>query len=392
VKSSFFTGYCEGYYGRLSDFEQRRQWVRALADSGGSVYLYGPKEDPYHRQEWRKTYPAAFRKDFYAFVAYSRQRKVEVVASLAPGLSYRYSNSTDYKTLWKKIAGFLEMGCRQVALLMDDIPNQLPKEAIGTYTSLGQAHADLLHRLDQDIKRKNPQASLWFCPTIYCDRFADQGKAESDGYLRDLAKGSPADICVMWTGSDVISPTLRRKDFAGIRAHFGDRILVWDNFYANDYCPGKVFLGPLQGRGIEVARNTRGWLLNPTGLPETDAFLFAASVPVLAGQAPKTAWRKACEKSDIPAPLEKLLDFLGSPFGPAGLSQTSSVRIASLRKILKPLIWDWKGALHREWYPYLYSLDAELRFLEQSENARDAVWIRKKFSPILADWFLRPRV
>ncbi len=391
MKPAFFTGYCEGYYGRLPDFAQRRRWVQALAAAGGTAYLYGPKEDSFHRRDWRKPYPADFRREFADFVAYARRRKVEVAASLAPGLSYRYTSAADYRRLWKKVEAFLAMGCRQIALLMDDIPNALPAEASPKFSSLGQAHADLLARLDADVKRQNSKATLWFCPTVYCDRFAEGGKGQSDPYLRDLAAGCPPDALMLWTGSDVVSPTLRSKDFQGIRTHFGDRVLVWDNFYANDYCPTRVFLGPLQGRGAEVARNSRGWLLNPTGMTETDALLFAVAAPALAGKAPKGAWKAAAQAASVPAGIASLFDFLGSPFAPEGLSRLSSKRIAALRKILKPLLWDWKGPLHREWYPYLFSLDAELRLLELSEKSWDAPWVRKKFPPILADFILRPR-
>jgi hypothetical protein len=53
-----------------------------------------------------------------------------------------------------------------------------------------------------------------------------------------------------------------------------------------------------------------------------------------------------------------------------------------MRKALKFLIWDWKGTLHQEWYPYLFMLDADLKASE--DGVRDEEWVRKRYSPLVA--------
>ena len=44
-------------------------------------------------------------------------------------------------------------------------------------------------------------------------------------------------------------------------------MIIWDNFYANDYCPRRLFLGPWR------AVNLPDVMLNPTGMIETDLLL-----------------------------------------------------------------------------------------------------------------------
>ena len=37
------------------------------------------------------------------------------------------------------------------------------------------------------------------------------------------------------------------------------KIIIWDNYYSNDYCPRRIFVGPLTGR-----KNINDIMINPT--------------------------------------------------------------------------------------------------------------------------------
>src|SRR5690606_40322860 len=77
---------------------------------------------------------------------------------------------------------------------------------------------------------------------------------------------------------------------------------------------------------------------------------------------------------------------LPSPFPYTTLFRSKTLtprKIAEYRAALKPLIWVWKSPLQREWYPYLYALDADLRLLERGKDAPDEAWIRKKYSTVV---------
>jgi hypothetical protein len=157
---------------------------------------------------------------------------------------------------------------------------------------------------------------------------------------------------------------------------------LWDNLYANDYCPGKIFLGPFAGRAREAWTLTRGILLNPTGLPATDRFLLDLLASHRRGMPAPRAWKEALIRHAVPAEFLAVAPFLSSPFFVPGLKDLAPRRVAAMRKALKFLIWDWKGDLHKEWYPYLFMLDADLKASE--EGARDAEWVRKRYSPLIA--------
>lgn len=52
-----YRGVVYGYYGRLWD---QREWyvlMDSMARWKANFILYGPKDDPYHREKWRVPYP-----------------------------------------------------------------------------------------------------------------------------------------------------------------------------------------------------------------------------------------------------------------------------------------------------------------------------------------------
>jgi hypothetical protein len=121
-------------------------------------------------------------------------------------------------------------------------------------------------------------------------------------------------------------------------------------------------------------------LLNPTGLYHTDLFLLDLLGGFLRGLSPAAGWRKAVGDAAIPREFLKVAPLLASPFVRADARMLSPARVRGFRAALRPLIWEWKSPLQREWYPYLYALDGDLHLLESGKNAPDAAWVRKKYS------------
>ena len=398
-------GYVEGYYGRLLRWEERDSLIGRLASLGGNAYLYAPKEDSLHRRDWRLPYPAPWRRRFRASAIRARRLGVDLVPGMAPGLSFDYRSEADYRRLLRKLEAFRALGCRTLALLMDDIPAVLPASCRGAFRSLGEAHGRLLARLLRDLGggpaagggsgiRGEPKVRgesgirLWFCPTVYTDQFAS-GPVERDPYLTDLAATMPPGVTVMWTGPRIISAAMGAREIGPLCRMFGGRVLLWDNLYANDYCPNKIFLGPYRGRARETWSLTEGVLLNPTGLPATDDFLLGLLADSRRGRPAVASWSSALRESGVPEEFRAVARFLDSPFFVPGASDLSPRRAAACRKALKRLIWDWKGALHQEWYPYLFMLDADLKASGRGADAPDAEWVRKRYSPLVARLLLK---
>ena len=45
-----YTGYIEGYYGKLLSWDERLEIIGHLSQNNLNTYFYCPKEDPYHSQ------------------------------------------------------------------------------------------------------------------------------------------------------------------------------------------------------------------------------------------------------------------------------------------------------------------------------------------------------
>lgn len=372
-------GYIEGYYGRALTWDQRWDLIQRLAESGGGLFLIASKEDPFHRQDWRKPYPKAWLLDLQTLSRRARKVGVEVVPGMAPGLSFDYTSSHDYSILLCKLKAFQDAGCAKPALLMDDIPAALPVKAQGHYRSLGEAHGHLLSKLTADL-----QAAPYFCPTVYCDFFSTGG-VEGDLYLRDLAEIAPQDVPIFWTGKTIVPRQLPLADVKPWSQLFGKRLMLWDNLYAHDYCPWKVFLGPYAGRPSGLRKQLAGVLLNPTGMVETDKIYLDQLAGWKNGESPLSAWRKAMIRAKAPAALMQLVQYLYLPQTPIDPKALTAKAITKARALLKPLIWNWKSPLQRELYPYLFMLDADLRLAEANGGVPlDPEWVRKRYTPMVA--------
>ena len=69
-------GYIEGYYGRLFSQDERAKVINHMGKLKMDFYLYGPKEDLYHRVKWTKPYPAEEQKTLRNLVAQCKKNKI----------------------------------------------------------------------------------------------------------------------------------------------------------------------------------------------------------------------------------------------------------------------------------------------------------------------------
>src|SRR4051812_15257704 len=201
-------GYIEGFYWRLMGWNDRGAIVDHLGRLGADSYLYAPKEDPLHRRDWRIPYGTRWQVEWAKFAERAALGGVKAIPGMAPGLSFDYLDEDDYRILLMKLETFRDLGSGTLALLMDDIPPALPENCEGKFSTLGEAHGQLLTRLLKDLNVGKKSCRLWFCPTVYTDQFATapaakvskgsksgkSGKpvsAAKDPYLLDLARTMP---------------------------------------------------------------------------------------------------------------------------------------------------------------------------------------------------------
>ncbi len=249
-----YRGVVEGFYGPPFEEEDRTHLIESMGRWGMNLYLYAPKDDPYHRERWREPYPDEMYARFRDWILRGYDAGVRVGFAISPGLSIRYADEGDIAQLVEKFARFRELGADFFALAFDDVPSRLQNPADrGAFGSLAAAQVSLTHTLQAALGDK---VLLWFVPTEY------SGTEDSD-YLEELGAKLDPRIEVGWTGRTVVSPTILVREAAKRAAILRRKLLVWDNVPVNDGPMRPVLhLGPYLGREPGLAEHVSGFLLN----------------------------------------------------------------------------------------------------------------------------------
>jgi len=441
-RHSAVSGYVEGFYGRLLTWGERRDLLRTLAAGGFNTYLYAPKEDPLHRVDWRTPYNAEWREAFREFTRLAATLRINVVAGIAPGLDFNFAEldnreneenggnggnthdghqnpnpvntGSDLHTLFQKCRQLTADGAGSIALLLDDIAADFDLRA-GDFTREGTAHAWLANHLGTMLSEQPQPARLMCVPRIYANELdANQAGQESDLSMPDFSGTADAqenntgvekpdstpmsrdylqhftdelDPSISWVycGRHVVSasPDISHCTEAG--ANIEHHIVLWDNFFANDYCPRRLFLGPWTGR-----RTKQDLLVNGTGHPCTDTLLLQI-VAAWNDNDPDTVsrqkWKRCLTDAGVPEDFFVLQHYFSAPvFSEAQQSSTPTAQsdtpdLARELEAIDSLLWRWQTPLAREWYPYLFGLKHDLMI---ASGTMPLSRVRKTQSPALA--------
>jgi len=253
-------GIIEGFYGPPWTWADRRRTCEALAAAGMDTYVYAPKDDPLHREQWRVPYDDGFLDELAQLAAPGGLR---VGFAVSPGLSIDVADGADRAALLAKVTQVTERGVTLVGLCLDDLPPG-PR--------LGDRHGELTAWLAGAL---GAGVELFMVPTHYtgCQRTP---------YLDELDRRVPADVRIGWTGRLVVNDRITAADAdARSAAVGGRRPLLWDNTPVNDaLMASRLRVGPLRGRDPDLAPRLSGYLANPM-------VQSAASLPALLSAA---AW------------------------------------------------------------------------------------------------------
>jgi len=255
-------GVIEGFYGPpWSDAERATllEWMERL---GLSIWLYAPKDDPWHRAAWREPYPPREAERIAALVAACRARGIEFTWGVSPGLDIRHCDDGDVAALVGRLAELARLGCRSFALLLDDIQGALDPADLARFGSLAAAQAHLADAVLAFTRARAPGGRLFFCPTPYCGRMVAAGLG-GPGYLEELGRRLDPAIDVFWTGPEIISAEITPEAIRPVAAALRRPPVIWDNLFANDYDGTRFFSGPFAGRPPALRDAVRGVLLNP---------------------------------------------------------------------------------------------------------------------------------
>lgn len=246
-------GIVEGFYGRPWTWGERNDLVRFMAALGMNTYLYAPKDDPYHREQWREAYPAVEMEQFQRLLKTGKACGVSIAWCVSPGLTMDPSSEADFEALTARLSPFLELGYTAFGLLLDDIKS--PKSG-----ATGILHSELTAKLSGWL----PEGSaLYFVGTVYAGT-APTLSSDHREYLEALAE-IPQSVPIMWTGEGVFDADMAPDHIKEIGKLFGRKPLIWDNYPVNDFALSsqRLFLGPVTGRGEALMAEVEGILSNP---------------------------------------------------------------------------------------------------------------------------------
>ena len=355
------SGYIEGYYGRLFSFAERLDILDRLQSLGCNTYLYAPKEDSYHRFEWRVPYEREWLSDFTLFCNQSKTKQISVWAGIAPGLDFNFFGpSDDFDRLAHKAETLLHAGADRLVLLFDDVSDDVsPFKQHGLNEAA--CHGKLATRLYEKF-----HVPVVLVPRLYSDEI----DGDAGVYAQALNAELHPNIAVMLCGKQIVARQINAHNIGKVGETIRHRKLIWDNFYCNDYCPRRLFVGPYIGR-----KDDHPILLNGTGMPQTDQFLLC----VYKGQ----GFAETCAEWGVPAAFQTVSSFFARPIFSDEQPDALNLSPAEERNILaalEELLWSWKSPIAREWYPFLFGLKQDI-LLYQKEM--DALRIAKTHSAAL---------
>ena len=236
-------GVVEGFYGTPWTFEDRADILDFCRQNNLNSYIYAPKDDPYHRDKWRKPYPADKLNELRQLVALANKNRIRFIFAVSPGLDLNYKSDEDFRLLIRKLDTIYNIGVRDFAIFFDDL-----KDENGNHHESGKNQAEFLNRVQKNLReRYKDVAPLITVPTEYY--YEDMVKGDKPKpYTRDFAETLDPRIVVLYTGRGVVCDGITDKELAEVNKIFGREVGVWWNYPVNDYS-----LTPDGNRNVKLA-------------------------------------------------------------------------------------------------------------------------------------------
>jgi len=240
-------GVIEGFYGNPWSHLDRLRQFEFYGKHKLNIYVYGPKDDPYHRAHWRDPYPETEAAKLRELVEAAHRNRVQFVWAIHPGGDIKW-NKQDSLAVVNKLNLMYGLGVRTFAVFFDDI---------GGEGARAEKQAGLMNYLTDNFVRKHKDVQpLIICPTQY-------NKNWSGGdYLSTLGTKMYPEVRIMWTGNSVVD-MIDRDDMEWINAQIKRKAFIWLNYPVNDYCQSRLLMGKTYGNGLDIADLVSGFCSNP---------------------------------------------------------------------------------------------------------------------------------
>lgn len=239
-------GVIEGFYGNPWSTAARKRQYDFYGQNKMNVYVYGPKDDPYHRGQWREPYPAAEGRVIKELAEHAAKNKVKFTWAVHPANG---ANTLEGRqALVAKLENVYSLGVRSFSVFFDDI-----------YNYDGKLQAQAMNYITENfVKKHDDVEAMSMCPSEY-----NRGWSGDGSYLRALAQNLNGEVKVMWTGNSVVD-MIEMDDVTWFKNIMGGRKpYIWLNYPVNDYCINHMLMGKTYGNGLNIADELEAFCSNP---------------------------------------------------------------------------------------------------------------------------------
>ncbi len=253
-----FRGTVEGFYGPPWSHESRKRQLAFYGRNKMNVYIYAPKDDPWHHGRWREPYPETEAKQIKELIDTANANFVNFVWAIHPGNSVRWNEGggkADLDAIVAKLEMMYQLGVRQFGVFIDDSGGEIGNPA---------RQVDLCQYVQKNFVEKHKDVlPLLMCPTGYNRSWTNEGN------LKTLGEGLDPSIRMMWTGDSVVHDiTLQGQKWVG--QFLKCPTFVWWNFPVTDFVGSRLLMGRVYGLDTnpEIKKYMSGFSSNPMDKPE----------------------------------------------------------------------------------------------------------------------------
>ena len=249
-----FRGFIEGFYGVPWTHEERMNLMADTSEYKMNTYIYAPKDDPYHRSNWKDLYPEEEAKQIAELAQAGKENNFNFCWTIHPGATLQFTED-DFDVLVAKYEQLYDLGVRQFGVLFDDTDDWRS----------GQKQSEWINRINNEfVKAKGDVAPM----IVISARYNSSWGPNISTYFKPFMETLDKDIEVMWTGSATMS-NVSKSVFEWPREKTGvDKdVAVWWNYPVNDYCRGKLLMAPMHNLSQDLD-NVTGFFSNPMNQAE----------------------------------------------------------------------------------------------------------------------------
>ncbi|WP_329905157.1 beta-N-acetylglucosaminidase domain-containing protein [Porphyromonas pogonae] len=273
-------GVIEGFYGNPYSHRDRLSQFDFYGKVKLNTYIYGPKDDPYHRSHWRELYPASERNRMKELIRSATHNKVRFVWAIHPGLDIKWTDE-DRLAILHKFQDMYTLGVRAFAVFFDDISAD---------DESAKKQAQLLNYLETEFVHKHKDVEpLILCPTQYNQAWAN------GNYLDILGNDMLPEIRIMWTGKTVVS-MIDHETMTWINNRIKRKAYIWLNYPVTDYVVDHLLMGKTYGNSQDIAPLLGGFAANPMEYAEASKvslFSIADYTWNMRAYRPEESWKAA---------------------------------------------------------------------------------------------------